>query len=111
AFRCLADEELDPAVREWMGRIMEMVAAGGPVSPRRIDSGERVIGYWDRDVPATRAVNQALQHLWEEGRLVVRSRRDNERSYDLPERVLPEEVLARELDAGEAAEERLRHYA
>ncbi|MFS8640527.1 MAG: winged helix DNA-binding domain-containing protein [Symbiobacteriaceae bacterium] len=110
AFRCLAGEELDPAVREWMERIMEMVAAGGPVSPRRIESGERVIGYWDRDVAATRAVNQALQHLWEEGRLVVRSRRGNERSYDLPERVLPEEVLARELDAGEAAEERLRHY-
>ena len=111
AFRTVPAEGLDPAVREWMGRILEMVATGGPVSPRRIDSGERVIGYWDRDVPATRAVSQALQHLWEEGRLVVRSRRGNERAYDLPERVLPEEVLARELDAGEAAEERIRHYA
>ncbi|WPD19398.1 winged helix-turn-helix domain-containing protein [Thermaerobacter composti] len=111
AFRTVSADRLDPAVREWMGRILEMVATGGAVSPRRIDSGERVIGYWDRDVPATRAVSQALQHLWEEGRLVVRSRRGNERTYDLPERVLPKEVLVRQLDAGEAAEQRIRHYA
>ncbi|HEY8394092.1 MAG TPA: crosslink repair DNA glycosylase YcaQ family protein, partial [Thermaerobacter sp.] len=44
AFRCDPDARLDPAVRAWMKRILDMVAAGGPVSPRRIESGERVIG-------------------------------------------------------------------
>ncbi|ADU50736.1 protein of unknown function DUF1006 [Thermaerobacter marianensis DSM 12885] len=111
AFRRHADGDLDPAVREWMDRILAMVAASGPVSPRQIEAADRVIGYWDRDVPGTRAVSQALQHLWEEGRLVVRWRRGNERWYDLPERVLPEAVRARDLDDAEAAEQRLRHYA
>ncbi|WP_040826397.1 DNA glycosylase AlkZ-like family protein [Thermaerobacter subterraneus] len=111
AFRRYGEAELEPAVRQWMERILALVEASGPVSARQLEAPERVVGYWDRDVPRTRAVSQALQHLWEEGRLVVRWRRGNERWYDLPERVLPDGVARQELDEAEAAEQRLRHYA
>jgi uncharacterized protein YcaQ len=88
----------DPAL---IDRIMATVRERGPVSAR--DFGGAGTGYWNW-TPA----KHALEALWTVGQLMVAHRRGTERRYDLPERVVPDEVLG----APEpAAEERLEHVA
>ncbi len=77
---------LDEAVRYVLARL----EAEGPLPSRRIESPERVMGYWDLRAPATKATAQALEHLWEVGDVVVASRDGDGRSYALARRWLPE---------------------
>jgi hypothetical protein len=96
---------------QWYGRIFDehpqlveqvlaTVRERGPVSAR--DFGGAGSGYWEWS-PAKRVV----EALWTSGQLVVAHRRGVERRYDLPERVLPREVL----EAPEPAPgERRRHF-
>jgi uncharacterized protein len=82
---------------QWFGPVLEQqadlvatilatVAEKGPVSSR--DFGGAGTGYWNWSEP-----KRALEALWTSGQLVVAGRRGIERRYDLPERVLPREVL------------------
>ncbi len=90
--------EREPAL---IDRVMATVRERGPVSAR--DFGGAGTGYWNW-TPAKRV----LEALWTTGRLAVAHRRGTERRYDLPERVIPDEVLGAP-DPSE--EERLEHVA
>jgi hypothetical protein len=57
--------------------------------------GERTGGWW-----AHKESKRVAEALWSSGRLAVRERRGFRRTYDLAERVIPAEVLGRDLDEG-----------
>ncbi len=80
-------------------RILATVAEQGPVSSR--DFGGAGTGYWNWSEP-----KRVLEALWTAGQLVVSGRRGIERMYDLPERVLPREVLEAPIPS---PRDRLRH--
>jgi uncharacterized protein YcaQ len=69
-----------------VARILATAAEEGPVSSRNF--GGAGTGYWNWT-----EAKRALDALWTSGQLVVAGRRGVERLYDLPERVLPREVL------------------
>lgn len=69
--------------------ILERVRRDGPIKMSDLE-GESGLGWW-RHKPAK---NVAVA-LWSAGDLTVRERRGFQRTFDLPERVLPAELLAR----------------
>jgi uncharacterized protein YcaQ len=74
----------DPALAE---RVLGEIRERGPLGSRDFE-GAGSGGMWNWK-PAKRM----LDALWTAGQLVVRERRSFQRLYDLPERVLPDEVL------------------
>lgn len=68
--------------------ILERIRAEGPLASRDFD-GAVEKGMWER-----KPAKAMLDRLWNHGELVISSRRSFQRVYDLPERVLPPEVLA-----------------
>ena len=72
-----------PELEEALTYVRERLAAEGPLASRSLESGTRVAGYWDGDVPKTKATSQALEHLWETGEVVVAGRRNDERFFAL----------------------------
>ncbi|MDN5569826.1 MAG: winged helix DNA-binding domain-containing protein [Propionibacteriaceae bacterium] len=120
----LIDVELFPALRWRMGvaaqrerdaltriratkpdleeRVLADVAAGGPLTPREIENvEERSRAHWGWNWSE---VKHILEHHFTAGTVGVASRNSAfERRYDLVERVVPPEILARgELDADAA---------
>jgi uncharacterized protein YcaQ len=82
--------------------ILERIRAEGPLASRDFD-GEQDRGMWGR-----KPAKAMLDRLWNHGELVIAGRSSFQRIYDLPERVLPREVL----DAPTPTEdERLRALA
>lgn len=69
-----------------VARILATAAEQGPVSSRNF--GGAGTGYWNWS-----EAKRALDALWTAGQLVVAGRKGVERLYDLPERVLPRELL------------------
>ncbi len=69
-----------------VARILATTAEAGPVSSRNF--GGAGTGYWNWT-----EAKRVLDALWTSGQLVVAGRKGVERLYDLPERVLPREVL------------------
>jgi len=83
---------LTPREKVLAARVMERLAAGGPVAPEDFAAeGPARRSVWNT---ATLA-KSALQKLYFHGRLLIVGRENNRRLYDLPERVLPPEVLGR----------------
>ena len=100
--------------RGWNGRlreeapglladVLEAVKDLGPVGAGRLErelggeSGNRRGTWWDRS-----RTKRAAEVLFAAGELTTGTRRGFERLYDLPERVLPAEVLAADPDEAEA---------
>jgi uncharacterized protein YcaQ len=69
-------------------RIMGEIRERGPLGSRHFEGGPNVGGMWNLK-PAKRM----LEALWSSGRLVIGARDGFQRMYDLPERVIPDEVL------------------
>ena len=70
--------------------VLAKVAERGPVAASALDDGPRRAGpWWDRS-----EVKTALEWLFWSGQVTAARRRNFERLYDLPERVLPRAVLA-----------------
>ncbi len=69
------------------GKVMGDIRERGPLGSRDFE-GERTGGMWNLK-PAKRM----LEALWSAGDLVIAGRQGFQRMYDLPERVLPDEVL------------------
>jgi uncharacterized protein YcaQ len=69
-------------------RIMGEIRERGPLGSRHFEGGANVGGMWNLK-PAKRM----LEALWSSGRLVIGARDGFQRMYDLPERVIPDEVL------------------
>lgn len=72
-----------PPLQQAMTYVRDRLAAEGPLPARRLESGERVQGYWDLGAPRTKATSQALEHLWEAGEVVVAYRQAEERYFAL----------------------------
>ncbi len=85
-----------PEVRQAAKRVMARITAEGATSSRQFDSGERVSGWWDADdQAATKIEKHALDYLHLIGSLMITGREGVQRSYDLPERVVPTSFLER----------------
>lgn len=81
-------------VRDVAQQILEHVRRHGPVTARTFTDSGKVVGYWDRE-PKTKTSSLALEVLWETGQLMITRREGNLRYYDLPERVVPKDLLDR----------------
>jgi uncharacterized protein YcaQ len=75
----------DPALAD---RVMAEIRERGPLGSRHFEGGPNVGGMWNLK-PAKRM----LEALWSAGQLVIGARDGFQRMYDLPERVIPDEVL------------------
>ena len=67
--------------------ILEEIRSRGPLASRHFD-GSTEGGMWN-----WKPAKAMLERLWNSGQLVVAGRQGFQRLYDLPERVLPREVL------------------
>ncbi|HVR30710.1 MAG TPA: crosslink repair DNA glycosylase YcaQ family protein [Thermoanaerobaculia bacterium] len=77
-------------------RILERVRAEGPL--RSVDlEGKGGPGWWN-----LKLTKRLANALWSSGDLAIRERRAFQRSYDLPERVIPADLLERAVERGEA---------
>ena len=77
-------------------RILERVRAEGPL--RSVDlEGKSGTGWWN-----LKLTKRLANALWSSGDLAIRERRGFQRSYDLPERVIPEDLLERKVERPEA---------
>ncbi len=91
--------------------VLALIASRGPSTARELDDGKpRTKDQWGWNWSMTRRL---LDHLFMGGRLAIAGRNTQfEIRYDLPERVLPDEVLARPTPtAEEAARELIRRAA
>lgn len=90
--------------RDYIDSVLREVAEGGPMSAGMLSEPRRRDGeWWDR-----RSVGrQALEHLFERGQLAAWRTPSFERVYDLPERVLPPDVLAAPTPSAEDAQRAL----
>jgi len=78
---------------EVVRRVLAEVRDRGPLTAREIEhAGERPSGGWGWNWTEAKL---ALEHLFWAGEVTAAARRGFERLYDLPERVLPAQVLAR----------------
>jgi uncharacterized protein len=75
----------DPALAD---RIMGEIRERGPLGSRHFEGGPNVGGMWNLK-PAKRM----LEALWSAGQLVIGARDGFQRMYEVPERVIPDEVL------------------
>jgi uncharacterized protein len=74
---------------ELVARVLEQVRERGPVAASELDDRPRRTGpWWDWS-----EVKQALEWLFWSGQITSARRRGFQRLYDVPERVLPAEVL------------------
>jgi uncharacterized protein YcaQ len=94
--------------REFVDRVLEEIAARGPISASELDMGHKGEGGWWGWSEAKRAV----ECLFWTGELTTATRRGTfERVYGLPEKVLPEAVLAAPTPSREDAHRELYRRA
>src|SRR5438876_1202090 len=84
----------------------------GPLPARAFITEQRVHGWWDIKGPKTKVTSHALNMLSYVGQVMVVRREGLERYFDLPERVVPAELLRRsqEIDTREADQALLIKY-
>jgi uncharacterized protein YcaQ len=84
--------------------IVERIRADGPLSTAAFREHSHAIDWWWAPTPAARAVAEAL---FVTGRLGIARRDGSRRYYDLIERLVPTELLARRESPDDAARHRL----
>ena len=79
---------------EKLDGILKRIDAGGPCCSADVGANEARSsgGWWDWHPSKT-----ALEYLWRTGRLAVTHRKGFRKYYDLPERVIPDDLLARKV--------------
>jgi hypothetical protein len=98
--------ELAQRAPEMVSAVLDAVKEHGPVSAgtleRQLGAGARAApgSWWNRT-----DTKRICEWLFGRGELVAGTRRGFERLYDLPERVLPAEVLGHRVDPGQGARE------
>jgi len=75
--------DLAPTTKAALRYVRERLRTEGPLPARRLESADRVVGYWDLEAAKTKATSQALEHLWEAGEVVVAYRQADERYFTL----------------------------
>lgn len=79
--------------------VLRELERSGPMATRAFLTDHRIAGYWDNEGPRTKATSHALSVLWYRGEVMVVRREGVERTFDLPERVVPAAQLCRARDA------------
>jgi uncharacterized protein YcaQ len=79
--------DLDPA---FMEKMVSIVRERGPVSSLEFEKTVRMVGYWGADMHIERF---ALERLLALGEILIHHRVGNRRYYDIPERLLPAELI------------------
>jgi uncharacterized protein YcaQ len=79
--------ERDPALAD---QVMGTIRERGALGSRDFEGESSGVGMWNNLKPAKRM----LEALWNAGDLVIAGRQGFQRLYDLPERVVPADVLA-----------------
>jgi uncharacterized protein YcaQ len=77
--------------------LLERIAREGPLRSLDLDADDADGGYWTRKVSARVALA-----FWSRGDLAIRERRNFQRTFDLAERVIPEDLRARPQERGAA---------
>jgi uncharacterized protein YcaQ len=94
--------------RDYIEQVAAEVAERGPLVASELGEGERGKGSWW----GWSRAKLALEYLFWTGRITAATRRNFERVYDIPERVLPAEILATPTpDEKDAIRALLRHAA
>jgi uncharacterized protein YcaQ len=97
---------------ELAGKVRALIADSGPMGAGGVEralglGGDRASGgWWNRS-----SVKRCCEWMFAVGELSTAARRGFERLYDFPERVLPADVLGREIDDETAARELTRKAA
>ncbi len=76
--------------RDYIRGVRARIAAEGPMGASELDGAKGVAGWWGWG-----QAKRALEILFWTGELTASGRRGFERVYDLPERVLPADILAK----------------
>lgn len=113
ARECRQSEQLGK-LSETVAYVLRTLAEKGPQTSRQIEyeqARERVKGYWDQ-YPKTKASTLAIHILWECGRVIAAARPGGEIVFDLPERVIPENLrkAGQDLSVREATDFKCRKY-
>jgi uncharacterized protein YcaQ len=82
-------------------RILDRIRSDGPLKTGDLE-GERGKGFWELGIG-----KRVADALWSSGEIAIRERRSFQRTYDLAERVIPGDLLARPLGEDEALPELL----
>jgi uncharacterized protein YcaQ len=77
-------------------RILDRIRADGPLRTGDLE-GERGKGFWQLGVG-----KRVADALWSSGELAIRERRNFQRTYDLAERVIPDDVRSRSVPEAQA---------
>ena len=93
--------------RPFVEAVLRQVETGGPLTARELAEGGPGHGSWWGWSDGKRA----LEFLFCAGRVTTATRRGFERVYDLPERVLPAEILDRPTPTPEEAQRELIRFA
>jgi uncharacterized protein YcaQ len=88
--------------RDYIQGVHARIAADGPAAASDLDGTRGVPGWWGWG-----QAKRALEILFWTGKLTAAGRRGFERVYDLPERVLPAEILAQPTPSKEDAQREL----
>lgn len=75
--------------QEAVNRILSEIAKHGPLSSKDIEGTERISWWWGK----SRLIKAVLDVLFMEARVLVHHREGNRKFYDLPDRLLPKELL------------------
>lgn len=92
-----------PVVRRYVERVYEEVAEKGPISAGALPNAGKSSGNWWGWSDGKRAIEM----LFRMGRVAVAGRRNFERLYDIPERVIPKEILGAPVPSPDEAKKQL----
>jgi uncharacterized protein len=81
---------LDAKKKEYIERVYREIVERGPIAAGDISIAGKSTGPWWGWSDG----RQAVEYLYRQGRIAVANRRNFERIYDLPERVIPASILA-----------------
>jgi uncharacterized protein YcaQ len=127
---------LDREMLQAIEQVREHIRQQGETSSIDFQSGRKVYGWWESsqdknprtatekqisDVgvmvlnpagkpPSTKIEKQALDYLHLTGQVLISRRSGNQRSYDLPQRIVPPELLSRQLSEAESQRRLLLKY-
>jgi uncharacterized protein YcaQ len=81
-------------------RVMDRIRSEGPLQSSDFkDPGHKSGGWWE-----WKPAKMALEQLFQEGKLMVKTRKGFQKVFDLPERVLPSDINTKSPTTGEIAD-------
>lgn len=73
--------------------VLDKIKADGSYLSREMRSSHRTAGWWDGGEASSKAEKVALDTLHYTGQVMIAARQNGQRRYDLPERIVPEDLL------------------